>query len=289
MVRTLESFHSVLPVQNFKLVGGPLVVLTDKVLVVNNDGTLGTWDGTGNDGQLVANGEYQIKIDSVDNLGNVTTVTQPLMISRALTKTTVLIYNEAGEVIRHLYLYSDNPGNTLVNGVQLSSGVLSPTYDTTGSGVPSQLTLTLGNGVTLVWNGQNDQGTFVQAGQYFLEIHSKDGQGGEATITKQVSVVGGLEHSGLGNLTIEPNLLNSSNGYQALFTVPAGSGWALVVRVYTLAGELAHVPMSPQPSGGLLMDASNLASGVYIAHIEARSGSGSGLVQEKTSKILVLH
>jgi hypothetical protein len=256
--------------------------------VVGTD-VIGTWDGTGNDGQLVANGEYHIKIDSVDNLGNVTTVTQTLMVSRALTKTSVLVYNQAGEVVRHLYLYSDDPGNTLVNGVQLSSNVLSPTYDSSASGVPTQLTLTLGNGATLVWNGQNDQGAFVQAGQYFLEVHSYDGQGGETTITQQVSVVGDLEHSGLGPLTIQPNILNSTNGYQALFTVPAVSGWSLVVRVYTVAGELAPVPMTLQPSGALLMDGSNLASGVYIAQIEAHASNGGGLIQQKLSKFLVLH
>src|SRR5581483_9613364 len=112
------------------------------------------------------------------------------------------------------------------------------------------------------WNGQNDQGSFVQGGQYFLEIHSLDGVGGEATITKEVTVRGDLEHSGLGEVTARPNLLDPQSGY--LSNLSAALPSTLSVRVYTLAGELVRQFQGGAGTSQATLDASVLASGVYL-------------------------
>ncbi len=36
--------------------------------------------------------------------------TQQVTVSRTIYKSTILIYNEAGEVVKHLYAYMDDPG-----------------------------------------------------------------------------------------------------------------------------------------------------------------------------------
>jgi len=285
-VKTLKVYRSQGAVQNFNLVGSVLKLLGDEAQVVVDGAVIGTWDGTGNDGNLVSNGEYHIKIDSVDTMGTVTTITQPIQVARSLTKTTVLVYNASGEVVKHLFAYLDDPGNGLVNGVQLSSSVLSPTYDPSAGGVPNQILISLGGGATLSWNGQNDQGSFVQGGQYFLEIHSLDGVGGEATITKEVTVRGDLEHSGLGEVTARPNLLDPQSGY--LSNLSAALPSTLSVRVYTLAGELVRQFQGGAGTSQATLDASVLASGVYLVVVDVNAPAG-GRLQEKTLKVLVLH
>ena len=58
--------------------------------------------------------------------------------SRALYKSTVLIYNEAGEVVRTLYTYVDDPGKQTVSQVTLSANVIAPSGMTT-AGTPTSL------------------------------------------------------------------------------------------------------------------------------------------------------
>ena len=146
---------------------------------------IGQWDGTTSSGDPATNGVYHIKIDNIDQLGAVTTMTQQVMVNRSLYQATVLIYNEAGEVVKHLYAYVDDPGKAAVIGVQLSTTVIKPSYNPVGGGVPAQLSITLSNGTTVMWEGRGDNGSIVQTGQYFIEVHSKDGVGGTQRLSNR--------------------------------------------------------------------------------------------------------
>ncbi len=174
---------------------------------------LGTWNGTTSNGSLVTNGSYYIKIDNIDSNGVVESTTVQAMVSRELYATTVLIYNAAGEVVRHLYAYTDNPGASIVTSAQLSTGVIEPSNGVSGGGTPSQVTISLSNGTTVVWNGQNDTGSIVQSGQYFVEIHSVDGEGGDSVIDQRISVLDGNLNTGIGTVLAKPNILTSANGF----------------------------------------------------------------------------
>src|SRR5208282_3229128 len=117
-----------------------------------------------------------------------TSVTQKVTVSRSLAQVSVNIYNEAGEVVRHLYVYTDDPGNMNMGNVLMSRDMIQPSMGTpTGSGA-NLVTLTFPNGLTLSWDGKNDNGQIVTNGVYEVEIHWNDGNGGEGVITRSVTV-----------------------------------------------------------------------------------------------------
>ena len=159
-----------------------LLSINDKINIVFHGIVIGTWDGTNDSGNEVSNGKYYIKIDNVDPMGVVQTQTLVTMVARHLAQVTVNIYNEAGEVVRHLYS-SIADYQSLSSGVTLSTNTLSPSYS---GGPNSTMNITLSDGTVLTWNGKNDNGSVVTNGQYFIEIESNNGTGGTATVTKQI-------------------------------------------------------------------------------------------------------
>jgi hypothetical protein len=63
----------------------------------------------------------------------------------------------------------------------------------------------------------------------------------------------------------------------------------LVYRVYDMAGELVQSPASGQAGTNLAQwDASGVASGMYIAVVDALNAQG-GLVGRQRLKIVVIH
>ena len=244
------------------------------VTIVSDGYVIGTWDGTNANGDPVVNGEYHIQVDNVDRLGVVKSVTQQVMVNRKLMKETVLIYNEAGEVVRHLYAYADDPGAETVVGATLSSNVIEPTYGDVG-GVPRELTLVLSDGVTIMWDGKNDGGSFVGNGQYIVEVHSVDGEGGETTLTEKVSVIGGDETKGVGVVKAEPNELTMANGVgQTTFKCETGLSLTLNARIYTVAGELAGTVEGVAGTNEAVWDARGKASGIYLAVVDLLNSDG---------------
>jgi hypothetical protein len=220
----------------------------------------------------------------MDNMGVDKSVTQKVTVSRKLYESTILIYNEAGEIVRHLYALTDDPGNDPALGAVLSTNVIQPGG---GAGAPSQVSIILSNGTTVVWDGKSDSGTFVQNGQYLIEVHTADGKGGEATVNQSISVLNvarDLSHS----ILCLPNLLDTSNNWSASFQDNADPGTTLTARLYTLAGELIREIPGGVGTAQLSWDAQGLASGVYLAVVEARGADG-GLVNRQILKVAVIH
>jgi len=158
--------------------------------------------------------------------------------------------------------------------------------------VPNQLTITLNNGTAVVWNGLSDGGAVVTTGQYFIEIHSQDGQGGETELTEKVTVLSENAHQGMGSIVAEPNIVNRSslNGYTIKFWSNSDQNLTLVYKVYSMAGELVHMS-GPSDQVGMntaQWDASGLASGLYFAVVDALNAQG-GLVGRQNLKIAVIH
>ena len=274
------------PVQSVSLESSDtLVSINGQIQIVYQGQVIGTWDGTNNSGQEVTNGKYYIKVDNIDINGNITSVTQVATVARHLAQVTVNIYNEAGEIVRHLDAVMAD-AVTLANGVNLSSETFSPSYQ---AGAGSTLTVTLSNGTTMVWDGRNDSGQIVPSGQYFLEVQSNDGQGGSSTVTKQVTVF----HHGL-NLEGTPVVVYPNpdsqrvNGTAIQF---AGSpGLSLKVNIYTIAGELVQEGITgAQGSGTATWDfaGKTIASGLYLADIEITDSQGG--FQRQVTKIVIVH
>jgi uncharacterized repeat protein (TIGR01451 family) len=248
---------------------------------------IGTWNGTDGSGNPVANGQYYVKVDSISNTGVDTSVTDPVVVNRSVYKVMVKIYNEAGEVVKNLYVYTSNPVSGNTTQLVLSASGFEPTSGAAAGTVPTQLEISLGNGVTVVWDGTGDNGGIVPSGQYFIEASEQNGTGGQTEMTAQVTVLSETANAGMGNILAEPNVVNGTTGYQVSFrsSVP---GLTLSYRVYDTAGELVmHRTPGTAGSSGVNWDATGKASGLYFAVVEA-SNSPGGQIGYKILKIIVV-
>jgi flagellar hook assembly protein FlgD len=293
LIKTIPTQQFSQPIENITLQS------SNAITALNGQGStvgiyyqgvlIGTWDGSTNSGGLATNGEYYVKIDNIDETGVVKSVTQQVMVSRSLYKATILIYNEAGEVVRHLYTYVSDPGPSDASGVSLTASVIQPTNGSAPGGVPTQVSIILSNGTTVTWDGTGDNGNIVANGQYLVEVHTVDGNGGETVLTAQVAVLGG--HSGnVATIQAEPNVLTRATGYTTTIVDNSGLNLTLTVHLYTTAGELVfQKTQTGNPgSGQVTLDASGLASGLYLATVDAVNAKG-GIVDHSILKIAVFH
>jgi hypothetical protein len=194
-------------------------------------------------------------------------------------------------VVRHLYAYIDDPGPNVVFGIQLSSPVFQPSLNGSTAGVANRLVITLSNGTSVVWDGRTDGGNFVGNGQYLVEAHSFDGQGGETTVTQEVSVLGPRTGNGLGQVAAVPNVVDGAKGNTSvLFQVEGSSAGGLTLKVdlYDLAGELVKTLEGPPGGGYAVWNAQGVASGVYLARATLLDSQGKNLTGQ-TLKVLVRH
>ena len=247
---------------------------------------IGIWDGTTNNGQPAANGTYSVKVDNVSLSGTETSVTQPVVVNRTFYTITTNIYNSAGEIVRHLYAYVADPSQQLVTGAVLSSNILEPSTSP-APGQPNQVTLTLSNGVTLMWDGKSDEGNFVGTGQYYFEIHSTDGQ--SSSVINETVIVLNNGQTGVQGAYAQPNILKISDGITATtFHVNSTLNLNVNAIIYTIAGELVYKVPSAGANSTRPWNASGYASGLYIAVVEARDPSTNGLVSRQTTRFLII-
>ena len=275
------------PIDSISLSGNVITSLNganNAVQIYYKNTLIGSWNGTNASGDPSPNGIYHVKVDSINPTGVVSSVTQQVMVSRSLYKATVLIYNESGEVVKHLYAFVDDPGKAAVVGVQLSTTVIKPSNTTVG-GTPSQLAVILSSGTTIIWDGRSDSGTFVQTGQYYVEVHSVDGNGGTTTITEQVSV----QAADSPNLILaRPNILDATKGITGTIFTAATTNLTLRAYIYTVAGERVATLDGLAGQSNVIWNASGLASGIYIAVVDAKDPVGN-LVDHQLLKLLILH
>jgi uncharacterized repeat protein (TIGR01451 family) len=279
-------------INSFNLSSGSITQVSgpgSSVTVIFAGVPIGSWNGSDSSGNPLGNGEYYVKVDSISNMGVDTSVTQPVVVNRTLYKITVKIYNEAGEVVRNLYVYSSNPVSSMVNQLQLSASSINPTSGPVTNNAPTQLTISLNNGTNIVWDGTGDNGGVVPSGQYFIEASEQNGTGGETVMTAHVMVVSDMANAGMGNITAQPNLMNGVTGYQVTFSsnVP---GLTLHYRVYDSAGELVQKKALGDSTGSSSAhwDATGMASGLYFAVVEAANDQG-GQIGYKILKIVIVH
>jgi uncharacterized repeat protein (TIGR01451 family) len=248
---------------------------------------IGTWNGEDGPGNPVANGEYFVKVDSISNLGEDTSVTQPVVVNRASYKVSVKIYNEAGEAVKTLAVYTVDPVAGTVAQLRLSSSSIDPSSGPTAGTIPAVLTITLNNGTTILWDGTSDGGGVVPSGQYFIEAIEQNGTGGDTVMTAHVMVVSDRANAGMGNILAEPNILNGATGYQVTFTSDM-PGLTLDVSGYDTAGELVLRRITGAAGGSsVAWDATGKASGLYFAVVEASDTLG-GRIGNKILKIVVV-
>ena len=251
--------------------------LTDQASIYAQGHLIGTWDGTNGAGQPVGNGTYYIKIDNVDSFGSETSVNQVVTVIRPDPSVTLLVYNSAGEVVRHLTVTGSSGGS--VTGAQLSSSVLNPGTDPS-TGAPQAVAVVFSDGSSAVWDGRSDSGTYVGDGPYTLEINSTDSQGAQTHIHLSVSVL--ADGPALTQARIPPNVLTIAN---PIAWVEGPPGTTIRVTVYDLAGEKVSSVQGAAGAGNAQWDSSGLSSGLYLALVE--TGDSQGVWNRSVLKLLI--
>lgn len=213
--------------------------------------------------------------------------TQQVTVSRTIYKTMVTVFNEAGEVVRHLALYRSDPGPLSADNVFLSATLIEPTNAAGSSGIPSEVRIGLGDGTTVVWDGRTDAGNFVQNGQYLVELASQTGPGAQTVITREVSVEDVSARAGAGQVAAWPNFLRTGS-MTAVFHTNSALNLTLRVSVYTVAGELVGRVEGDNAAAPPAWNAAGKASGLYLAVVEERDPNG-GILSRQVVKVMVVH
>jgi hypothetical protein len=208
-----------------------------------------------------------------------------VMVSRSIAKITVNIYNEAGEIVKHLYSYADDPGNFSLADLQLSSGVIKPSQTGSPNGT---VAITSSNGTTILWDGTSDTGAIVTNGHYQVELHYVDGKGGEQVLTRGVVVESGNSPITDGNVFAGPNILK--NGVTST-TVQVNSGvpYTLRASLYDVAGEkIGPTVTGATGAKSVNLDVSGLSSGLYFVVVDLINPQG-GLAGHQVTQIVIQH
>ena len=278
-------------INSIDLKGGPITSLngSNNLISIYHDGhLLGIWDGSDINGNPVSNGVYNIKMDSIDAFGVVTTVTQQAMVSRNLARISVNVYNEAGEIVKHLYALVDDSTPNGLTDVVLSSAQLIP--GGTSSGPPRKVQILIQTSVapvTLSWDGTSDSGMIVSNGHYLLTTTWINSLGGTSEITRGL-VVSRSSDSTAG-ITVRPNLVKISQGInQVTFENHSDQNLTLRGQVYTVSGELVTTFQGDPGAPQVVWNVQGIASGVYMAAMETLNANG-GVTHRQILKIIVIH
>jgi len=239
---------------------------------------IGVWDGTNADGKAVKNGEYYVKVDSVDPYGVTKTVTLDVTVNRKVARLDITIYNASGEAVRHLTSVEAANLGPDVNAVALSTDVIQPNANL--AGVASTLTINLPNGTQATWDGRSDAGATVSDGQYYVEVKTEGDSGETTVVVKTVAVLGVPAGKAV---TAMPNALSAANP-TARFVAPVGT--TVKVVVYSTAGEKVAVAWGAPGSGEAVWDGTTAAAGFYLAVASTYDTAGR-LLGRTTLKLIM--
>jgi len=225
------------------------------------------WDGEGLDGEILANGAYVVKIESVDSLGITTVLTGSASILKSENKVTVNVYNESGELVwQQLAASSQQP----VTNPQIIGSSVDPGED---PGSPAgSIEIDLGN-QSVFWDGKNLKGQVVANGSYLVEVLVVQGQD-ETVFTETVTVLHG-DLNALDTVILSPNPVVGVTEVQIKLSASASR---IRIRIYTVAGEL--VVTIRGTGDGLVWDqrdagGSEVAGGLYLLLIEVEFLDGT--------------
>jgi len=259
--------------------------LEGSVAVAVNGQQLAAWDGTTQNGMPASNGKYTLQVSSTDPFGVTTTVAEQVTVSRIVAKIQVNIYNEAGEIIKHLYSFVDDPNNMSLSNFQVSSAYIQPTSGTPTPGGNNTLTITGANGVSIVWDGTTDSGTMATSGHYVVEVVMANGNGSQTVISRGIVVQAGHGSGANGVVQVGPNILK---GGVTTTTVSINSplSLTLTIHLYDVAGELIRTTQGAAGANQATLDASGLASGLYLVVTDLTDANGH-LIQKQINKLLI--
>lgn len=271
-------------VQDFNLSDDATITSVHGSVTVEFQGKpIAVWDGTNQTGDPVTNGKYYLKVDNVDGFGVVTSTAKMVMVSRSVAKVQVNVFNESGEIVRHLYSYVDDPGGNLLADIQLSTTVIKTSALASSNG---SVNITSSNGMSLVWDGKSDSGSLVTNGRYEVEIHITDGKGGEQVVSRGIIVESDNQSLTNGKVAAKPNILSGGNTLATLW-VDSTTPFTLSAQLYNVAGERLGPAWQGKTGGKQVdVDLEGMASGLYFAIVDLRDPQG-GLAAKQVTQIVL--
>ena len=228
-----------------------------------NGGDLISWDGTNNASQRVSTGIYSVVIQVTDPFGKVESLTALANVIRQPSPgASVVVYNSAGEALRHLSL-SLGPG---ADPTQLRLG------DSKLVSGSTTVQVSVDGGGSAIWDGRNDEGRLVAAGDYMLRLESFDAQGGRKDASASVTVLRDADHSTFTAIAAPNPASTKDSGVHVAVSAPPL--WTISATAYNTAGEaVAQLQTEPQ---GLFWDLSRrgYAGGFYLLVVQGQGPGG---------------
>jgi hypothetical protein len=229
-------------------------------LTVDGAGLQLAWDGRNRQGARVASGLYTVQLTLTDSFGTLSSYSAPLQVLESAGGSELVIYNSAGEAVRHFRGLNAAAGARL----ELDAGGFLPAA--LGG---KDLGIDLG-GTTLHWDGRNDQGRLVVSGSYKLRLRSSV-ERGELELVKDVILLTAPGPDPFAGAWIAPNPAGPADAWMRV-KLPSPGNAAFSGRVYNLAGEA--VAVLEHDSNGWAWSLKHATSGIYLLVLEASDAEG---------------
>jgi hypothetical protein len=241
------------------------------------------WDGTNDNGALVSNGTYTVKMQQTDSFGHVQTLTHAITVVSDGKTYCLRVFNSAGELVRTLpvpVLGSQNAPS------QISTD--SKSFVPSGTGASgTSVKFDVGTGV-VAWDGRNDAGQIVSSGNYVVQLAAVNAGTAVPLESVSVSVLDAASAKAvLGSSVIYPNPLLVEQGNRLEIQFATIHGTRVVGKIYNLAGELVVTLTNDQDEGKLIWNIRNhsLASGIYMVALWAQTPWGE--TERRTMKLVI--
>lgn len=232
------------------------------------------WDGANNNGQLVASGDYYVKMEIKNNFGLVSSYQTEVAVLRQALGIEIEIFNSAGEVVWHGLTKTASPSGSLAfSGKTLSPDAAGSSTDISWGPKPGQ---------SFAWDGRGSDGQVVATGSYTVRLRDlKTGAVSAGSITVIVRPMGG-------GVTpkIWPNPLGLRDKVLSIDLQGALAGLKASARIYNAAGEMVGAAVNAPNYAQIAWEASRISGGIYLVVIELNDGSG--IRQRRLLKLAVL-
>gem|GEM_PF-3456870 len=246
------------------------------------------WNTDNNNGQPVAPGVYQIQVQVVNNLDTVTTYNQQAIVLSGTGSDNLSIFNSAGELVDQI------PVGTLTTpALGFTLGGSSTGVAGLGTSNPIVFKVQVGANsttTTVQWDGTNSQGQPVQSGVY--EVRLLFVAPGTSEVIKVIPVAilnpgNAQPQKSVDGAIVAPQPYLAKNSAGLMVTYRRIPDMNMSARVYNLAGQLVLQGADVGGTGAFVLQANQLASGIYI--VELQMDEGLAVMARHLSKIAVIH
>jgi len=238
-------------------------------------GTIFTWKAINDQSQLIDQGVYYIKVETLDPYGHTSTFIKDITVVRLEEYIELNIYNNAGEIVRTIRQKKTG----LTPSVKLD--LLDTIYL---SKTQNNILIQYGPGVgeNIIWDGMNQGGELVTNGIYEIQVVLKTKEGTMLEASKTVVI---LREDKLYFDTVKafPNPATTALDKFPYITF----GWTLqgaetgiiTIKIYNIAGEIVKHMTGDLAAGSLQWDMKTdngkyVARGIYICVIEGKNTEG---------------